>query len=189
MKWNILDSITRQFEVELPYQETLVDYLDMILPIVEDWSGSLTDTADIEGFPWQEIRDKDNFYDKTVHFFLPEQKYWRSNNGEVEVGKWEVIPDSEKLVIEMLDKNEKLPIKREMYQLSFLFAPFFILQRDGTEDYLTLCLESEKARLKLEWRDYIDYLYYSFRKQNDWLIYIGLVLFIIIALIIVFSIF
>lgn len=183
MENNFLESVARSLNVELPYRESLDDYLDLILDEIQKWSEDVHERSFYSskgGKPWLEVRDDDNFYSKVLHFFNEEGEYLRSSNGDVVRGNWRYMPDTNKILIEAGNTNE-------LYDLAYLDANFFILKKSGKGKYFAMGREGYVDGL--EWRDYVELLFNTYRSRHRAYRTAVIIILLIVAIIVLFSIF
>lgn len=180
----ILGWFSRIFQLDLPYHETMDEYLDYILPKVRYLSRNLSDT-DIytDGKYWLEISDSDDAHESILHVFDPneapeetggssgESTYMYSIDGNMMKGQWARMGGGTILI---------KGLKYEMYDLVFLNDDFFILKKHGNHmgpKYLFLAKETKISRqyewfdvlgrkrdqVKLEWRDIMELIFDIYR--------------------------
>jgi len=189
MKIKIIDDALQLFEPKLDYRETLQEYLDMVIPEVKRWSEDLGEQDYWVNKPWLEINDQD-LYKKVVHIFRPEGIYLRSEHGVVKKGDWEWLDPYEKIMVKLMVKPEEEDEEVEqhfLYNRRFLDDTFFILQLDDEKTYLALGHELKIGRL--EWRDYIEKLYFGYKSRRDNVVLIASIIAVIVASILFFSVF
>ncbi|RMG83996.1 MAG: hypothetical protein D6714_08815 [Bacteroidetes bacterium] len=186
MENKLLDEVTRSFSLELPIRETLDDYLSLILPAIRQWGEDLRETEHYStkgGKAWMEIRDSESFHEAVLHFFNEGGEYLISVDGNVSRGRWRLLDDSNKMIIEQGNRSE-------LYELAFLSSAFFILRkhgRPGRNQYLVMGFEPIVSNL--EWRDYVELLFNTYRSQQNTYKTVAIFLLILITIIILFSIF
>jgi hypothetical protein len=180
----ILGWFSRIFQLDLPYHETMDEYLDYILPKIRYLSRNLNDT-DIytDGKYWLEISDDDNAHESILHVFDPneapeetggssgESTYMYSIDGNMMKGQWARMGGGTILI---------KGLAYEMYDLVFLNTDFFILRKHGNHagpKYLFLAKETKISRqyewfdvlgrrrdqVKLEWRDIMELIFDIYR--------------------------
>lgn len=186
-----LDEVARSFEVALPERRNLNEYLELIFQETEmlQWSEDLSEIdfyVTEGGKPWLEIRDSDRAFETILHFFNPNGEYIYVVDGNVSRGKWRLLDNTNKMIIEQGPRSE-------MYELAFLSETFFILRKHG--GWATgkmrnfLVLGHEQAVRGLEWKDYIELLFNTYRGQNqsfNYLIYVFIAIVVIVLLLSVF---
>ncbi len=151
--------------------QTLHEYLAFLLfspdTNIRQWSEDLseTDFYVVEGGkPWLQIQDRDNAFETVLHFFNPNGEYLLVVEGNVSRGKWRLLDNTNKMIIEQGQGRS------EMYELAFLSETFFILRKHG--GYAVgkkpnfLVLGHERVVARLEWRDYVELLFNTYRSQN-----------------------
>lgn len=195
MENKIVDKVSRSFSVELPARETLDQYLDLILPEVRPWGEDLNEKehyVSTGGKPWLEIRDDEGFHEAVLHFFNEGGEYLQSVEGNVSRGRWRLLDGSNKIILEMSNRSE-------LYELAFLSSAFFILKKHGNKNsgggkpgkgrrkYFVMGFEP--YMIGLEWRDYIELLFNTYRSQHNTYKTLAIFLVILLAVIILFSLF
>jgi len=188
MKVKIIDDALQLFEPKLEYRETLSEYLDMVIPEVRQWSEDLREDEFWVNVPWLEVNDND-LYKKVVHIFRPEGVYLRSEHGVVQEGSWQWLDPYEKLLIklEVQEEEDEEAVERQwLYNRRFLDGTFFILQLDDEETYLALGHELKIGRL--EWRQYLEALYFHYKSRRDNVVLVISIITVVVASILFFSV-
>ena len=183
MENKIVDKVSRTFEIEIPIRESLDQYLDTVIPQVRAWGEDLNETkfySQPGGKPWLEFRDSGNFHESVLHFFNENSEYLVSVNGNISRGRWRLLDNTNKIILEMGNRSE-------LYTLSFLSSNFFILKKHGKGNYLVMGYEGRLAGL--EWRDYVEMLFNTYRTNEDSMRAWVILLIVIIAAIVLFSVF
>ncbi|MDF1867149.1 MAG: hypothetical protein P1U70_20110 [Saprospiraceae bacterium] len=187
MENKIVDKVSRSFSLELPARETLDDYLDLVLPEVRQWGEDLNEKEHYVskgGKPWQEIRDDEGFHEAVLHFFNDGGEYLESVDGNISKGRWRLLDGSNKMILERGNRSE-------LYELAFLSSAFFILKKHGNNrgrnKYFVMGYEPYMRGL--EWRDYVELLFNTYRSQQTTYKTLAIVLLILLTIIILFSIF
>ncbi len=189
MELKALDKIGRTFSVELPYFESLEEGLDFVIPAVQPWGEDLKEMefyVQPGGKPWLEIRDDESFHEAVLHFFNTGGEYLQSVDGNVSRGKWRLLDGTNKIIIEQGNKVE-------LFELAFLSEFFFLLKkhgnqhRKGKKKYLILGFEPHVTGL--EWRDFVELLFNTYRRQQGMFRTIIILFLILVAIIVLFSIF
>ncbi len=188
MENKALDRIARSFEIALPEANTLHEYLNFLLfskdTNIRQWSEDLSEQefyVTEGGKPWLQIQDRDNAYETVLHFFNPGGEYLQVVEGNVSRGKWRLLDNTNKMIIEQGQNRS------EMFELAFLSDTFFILRKHG--GYAAgkkpnfLVLGHERVVARLEWRDYVELLFNSYRSQNEK--FNNLIVFFIVLVVIV----
>ena len=179
----IVDTVSRSFEVELPQANTLDQYLDFIIPQIYQWGEDLGETKHYVapgGKPWLEFRDSENFHEAVLHFFNEGGEYLQVVNGNISKGRWKLLGDTNKLIIEQGNRSE-------LFILGFLSETFFILKKHGRGTYLVMGYEPRVAGL--EWRDYVESLFNTYRENESNTKTTLIVIIVIVAIIVLFSVF
>ncbi len=159
----LAESFRASGEVELPEKSSLGAYLDLILPYIGTWGEDINETgfySSAGGKPWLEVRDGDNFNSTILHFFNDKGEYLRSTNGDIFKGKWRLLPDSNKMLIEAGAS--------ELYDLAYLDKNFFILKKNGvTGGRKYFVMGAERSVRGLEWRDFVEALFNIYRNNHQ----------------------
>lgn len=195
------------FNLELPYHDTMEEYLDFIIPFIKNKSLKLDDTEAYLDKYWLEVRDDDDAHEVILHVFKPEEEpintstggdsdtheYLYSVDGNVKKGSWLYLPDNS-----MIIKN----FEHKMYNLAFLNHDFLILKEAGnpavhSKRYKVLAREkliSQQFKwydslgrageaMRLEWREVMELLFNIYRYNS---FYIFAVAFLVVIVIIIF---
>ena len=185
-----LETVTRSLSLELPRRETMDEYLDMIIPLVQPWGEDLYEEQYYLETRWLEVRDDDTFHESVLHIFRPESEYLHSIDGNIHKGNWRKLDNSNTFIIEQTAGNTV--VKSELFDLAFLNKEFFILkkhgdqQRKGFSKYFVMGRESYIK--DLEWRDVMELLFNRYRNNSKWIIFATVVV-LIVAVIVFFSVF
>ena len=203
----IISYLSKMFRLELPHKETMVEYLDFILPKIGKSSSSLG-SLDLytNGNYWLEINDDDNAHESILHMFGneespdprgDEQSYKYSIDGNMLNGEWARMGNRSLFI--------KVPgLEFVMYDLVFLNEDFFILKKHGNHKgakYLFLASENKISRqyewhdvlgrkrekVKLEWRDIMEMLF-DIHRYNYSFVSAPLIVIVIIMIIAYLSI-
>ena len=174
---------------ELPVFDNMDAYIDYILPYIKLNSEDLSEHNLYLNKRWKEFRDEDDFHEAVLFIFQnnPEQSLLLSIDGNIGIGKWQVLDGTRTLIIEMGGAKQK----SELYDLAFLSKDFLILKKHGNQKriaknkYLMLGLESSTGRL--DWLDLMEKLFESHRK--NWVYSLLLLVFLVFLGIIMISIF
>ncbi len=182
----IFDPLTRAMDKEdnFPEQDSLADYLNMLLPSMRAWGEDLGEMDFYVGRSWLEVRDHDNFHDTILHVFNEGGEYLRIINGDIGKGGWQLMEDGSNRMILNYGKNA------ELYKLAFLDPPFFILQKHGDphrRKYWVMGLEGSVRGL--EWREYAEKLYNDHQEESNSMMYAAIIIIVIIAAFVLFSLF
>lgn len=184
MKNKLGDRLSRTLEVQLPYAESLDEYLDTVVPIVRPWGEDLYESEYYEDTPWLEVRDDDTFHETVLHFFNEGGEYLVSINGNVDGGSWRFLEKSNKLLIEIAGQAE-------LYELAFLNRNFFILAKHGDQRRLGAAkyfvMINERVGRRLEWREAMELLFNTYRSNNNMYIILALVILLIVAVAVILS--
>ncbi|MEL7021246.1 MAG: hypothetical protein AAGK47_06555 [Bacteroidota bacterium] len=189
MENKYIDEVVRSFELDMPNpNDTSMDgYLrEVILPRVRQWSEDLREEGNYIDKPWMEIRDDVGFNDTVLHFFQPGGNYMCVTNGNISGGRWEYMESANKFIFQGGKSNA-------MYDLAYLDDNFFILKKHGDQrrlgqpEYWVMGWEPVVKRL--DWRDAMELMYNQYRENNNSYVTLGVFILVLIAIIILFSIF
>lgn len=188
---NWLETVLRSLNVELPDLDTLDEYLDVVIPKVRKWGEDLSETSYYSssgGKPWLEVRDEENFHNTVLHFFNEGGEYLRSTDGNVIKGRWRLLEGTNKILIESGGDKGGLT---ELYELAYLDSIFFILKKHGSQQrkkkYFVMGFEPYVQGL--EWRDYAEALFNTYRSKHRTYQYTMAAVIIVVILILLFSLF
>ncbi|MBK7335270.1 MAG: hypothetical protein IPJ00_03540 [Saprospirales bacterium] len=160
-----LETILRSLNVELPLRDNLDDYIDIIVPEIRKWGEDLSEMnyySSKGGKPWPEVRDEDNFHNTIVHFFNEGGEYLRSTDGNVIKGQWRLLEGTNKMIIDLGGGLS------ELYELAYLDSYFFILKKHGDQKRARkyFAMGFEPYIKGLEWRDYVEELFNTYRRKH-----------------------
>lgn len=187
-----LDRIARSFEVALPERNSLHDYLTLLLYSpdvnIRKWSEDLSEQEFYVvdgGKPWLEIQDRDNSFASVLHFFNPNGEYLYVVEGNVNKGKWRLLDNTNKMIIDQGQRSE-------MFELAFLSDSFFILRKLGNVGVgrppTYLVLGYERTVRGLEWRDYVELIFNTYRDQNKSFNNLIIVFIVIVVVVLLLSV-
>ena len=164
----------------------MAEYLELVISEIGQWS---EDLAEVEyytaegGKAWLEVRESVAFQEHVLHFFNPTGEYLQSVNGVVYRGKWRLLDNTNKMILDLGGQST-------LYDLAFLSDAFFILRqngKNGPDRYLILGMEYYVSGL--EWRDYVELLFNTYRQRaTSYQTYI-IVLVVIAAIILLVSLY
>ena len=183
-----LQKVAGNFSVELPELNSLEEYVEFIVPKIRPWGEDLRETEFYVvkgGKPWLEVRDDPNFHEAVLHFFNEGGEYLTSVEGNVQRGKWRLLEGTNKILIELGNKSE-------LYELAFLSNAFFILRKHGNpnpkrkRNYLVMGYEGYIKGL--EWRDYVELLFNTYRDKHRTFRTILILVVVIVLIIVLFSV-
>lgn len=181
---SLLDKMTRSFSVEMPFSNSMDDYLDQILPLIRPWGEDLYEEEYYLDTRWLEVRDDEHFHETILHIFRAKGEYMIVRDGDISGARWKTLPNSNTMILEAGNRSE-------LFDLAFMNSDFFILRkhgdqaRKGMRKYFVLGRESLVGRL--EWRDMMELMFNLYRGNSKVIVYIA-VLVVIVAAIIIFSI-
>lgn len=193
MENNFLETVARSLNVELPNRQTLNEYLDLIIPEIRKWGEDLHETKFYVrkgGKPWLEIRDEANFTSTVIHFFNENGEYLRSTNGDVIKGKWRLLEDTNKMMIEAVGGGKDKG-GTELYELAYLDNTFFILKKHGEPNQRRkyFVMGYEYSVKGLEWKDYVELLFNTYRSRHSSYRTVIIIILVVIVIIVLLSIF
>lgn len=185
MENKFLEKIAKPFNPEIPFAETMDGYLDQLIPIVRSWGEDLWEEKFYVDKPWLEVRDDEHFHHAVLHFFNEGGEYLKSVDGDVTAGSWRYMPNSNKLIIESGMGDA------ELFDLAFMDAQFFVLQKHGNQERLGerkyFVMVFEPIARRLEWRDAMLFLFNKYRNNNSFYITVAVIILLIIAIIFTLS--
>ncbi len=183
----MLDTVNRLWSVELPYCNSLQEYLSEIVPYIRPWSEDLREqefyVSEEGSKPWLEITDSAHIPEAVLHYFEGNGEYIRVVEGHVTQGRWRHFGGSNKIVIDHGGQSI-------MYELQYLDHRFFILKQYGyNERNPWLFFGYEPLVRGLPWRDCIELLFETYRSRaRNVRLMIGFSI-VLILLVILFSVF
>ena len=176
-----MDKITGTFELDLPSKlETLEQYVEYIVPLVQQWSEDLWEENFYINKRWKEIRDADTYHEVVLHMFMAEGEYMVVVDGDVSKGTWRYLKESNTFIVEYGGKSS-------LFDLYFLNSDFFILRkhgdqsRKGRQKYYVY--GNEKSTGKLDWRNAMEKLYSIYRENSKFSIWLYVIIAVIIFII------
>lgn len=187
---NLVDALFRSSSVELPVLETMDQYLDFIIPKIKPYGEDLAEQAYYVGSPWMEIQDREDFHESILHFFNEGGEYMVSVDGNVYSGAWTLVENSNKIIWERPVGGAS---QRELYELGFMNADFFILkkhgnqQRKGFKKYFILGREGKVAGL--EWKEVMELMFNNYRSESPSITMWVIIVLLLMAIVLIFSFF
>jgi hypothetical protein len=189
-----LDKFLQSFSLELPHRDTLNEYIELIVPEIRPWGEDLYEMEHFSeqgGKPWLEVSDRADFQEAVLHFFNEGGEYLRSINGNVGRGTWRLLERTNKIIIDLHSGGR--PAVSEIYELIFLDDTFFILEKHGVQGRdinkrQFLVLGYEPYIKSLDWREYVEYLFNTYRSRSQKYRLMVLFLILVLAFIIVLSV-
>ena len=179
MSNKIIQNISKTFQLELPECDSMDEYLDAILPKINNWNEPLSKLGFLNK-RWLEVKDDEEFKDNILHIFCEDHEYLISIEGNILKGTWRTLSDENTLIFEMGGR-------KELYDCVFNHPDYFILkkhgnqQRKGFNKYFFLGKESNVANS--DWTDVMQSLYSLYSNNTKFMIYlVGIALAIIIIL-------
>ncbi|MEO1262365.1 MAG: hypothetical protein AAFZ15_26400 [Bacteroidota bacterium] len=187
---NPLQDIDKTFERNLPAHQNLNDYLfKEVIPQIRHLSEDLREEKFYVlegGKPWLEITDNPNAQEAVLHFFNTNGEYLKSVDGNVSRGRWRLLDQTNKMIIEQGGGGKGDPNKNELYELAFLNPQFFILKKHSgktkTPKFLFLGYEGTVRGLK--WLDCVELLYNEYR--NEWSSFNTIVVVAVVIIVLLF---
>ena len=184
MENKYLDKIADAFNVQSPEANSMDSYLDVLIPIVRQWSEDLREERFYLDKPWLEIRDDVGFHKDILHFFHEDQEYLRSVNGDVDSGSWRFLESSNKLILDINGNTE-------LYDLAFMDDHFFILDKHGDQQKLGnakyFVMVNERVGKNLEWREAMEYLFNKYKNTSNFFVIVALVVLVTVAIFMILS--
>jgi hypothetical protein len=175
MEGRLLDRVTSVFELDLPpHLQTMREYIEHIVPQVQQWSEDLRETQFWHNKRWHEIHDSDAWDRAFIHMFMPDGEHLVSDNGKVSQTAWRFLPNSNSLIL----SHNRDTI---MYDLVFLNGDMMILRRNGTADYFVLGEERFVKKIKNDWRTAMEALFNIYRENSRFSLYIILLILFVVA--------
>ncbi len=167
-----LDKIAKPFNTELPEFETLDAALEDLLPQVQRYSEDLREQEFFIEKHWIEKRDDETFQQTRLYIFRDSGDCIVSTDSQVDFGQWEILGDSNKMIIN----------GSTLYTLSFLDEEYFVLRKHGNvppfQDRYLLLVNEPLSRM--EWNEILESLFNKYRNSNS---FFFLLAFIILAII------
>ena len=189
MEETFVDRLLRSFSLEMPYQDSMDDYLDFILPLIKPWGEDLNEVEFYMQKPWMEIRDNEDFHEAVLHFYNDEGEYLVSVDGNIYQGSWSIVEMNNKLILE---RPYGGTMQRELFDLAFMNADFFVLKKHGDQKKMGFnkyfLLGRESLVKNLEWRDVMELMFNRYR-NNSQIVTFVVIFVIIVAVVLVFSFF
>ncbi len=180
----LAEQYRRMFNVELPPNDTMDDYLDAILSKIRPMSEDLREEEFWLNKRWKEIRDDLTFHEAVLHIFREDGQYLISVDGNISIGEWGNLEHPNTLVL----RHGK---RHELYDMAFLNDNFLILKKHGDQrrkgHTKYFVMGNESTIRNLEWRDCMELMFNIYRNNSRWTSYLTFAL-ILIALIVILSI-
>lgn len=180
----VAEQYRRMFNVELPENSSMDDYIDFILSKIRPMSEDLREAEYWFNKRWLEIRDDLSFHEAVLHIFREDGEYLISVDGNISKGVWRDLEHPNTIILEHGGRNE-------LYDLAFLNDDFFILKKHGDQrrkgqvKYFVLGRESSVRGL--EWRDSMELMFNVYRNNSRWGSYLTFVI-VLLAIILILSI-
>ncbi|MCB9287942.1 MAG: hypothetical protein H6560_11545 [Lewinellaceae bacterium] len=184
MENKFLEKVSQALSTELPYNESMDDYLDEILPSVRAIGEDLREEHFYVNKGWLEFRDDEKFHDTILHFFNDGGEYLRSVNGDIKSGSWRFLEKTNKMMISLGSESE-------LFDLAYMDAEFFILSKHGDQKRLKkrkyFVMAFEPIGKKLEWRNLVEKLYNKYRNSNNYYYFLAIMIVLIVILVVILS--
>ena len=185
MDGGLFDKVSRSFELEMPEGRSMDEYLDKILPLIRPWGEDIRETNFFLETRWLEVRDDESFSDVILHIFRDRGEYMIIREGDIDGAKWEMFPNSNNIILHAGKRSE-------FYDLAFLNRDFLVLKKHGNQEKKGMpkyfVLGRENVVRRLEWRDMMELMFNLHRGNSNMMTYV-VVFVVLIAIIILFSIF
>ena len=185
-----INDFINSFEVELempqPKEKTLDGYLNAILPHIKQWGEDLREQQFYTNRPWMEVRDDERFHDVILHFFNDGGNYMIVTNGDIRNGKWQYMTSANKLILSAGKGSE-------MYDLAYMDKNFFVLKKHGEHKkfgrkvYRLFAFEPIGRRL--QWHEMMEMMFNQYRSKDNNYITLTIIVLVIIAIIVMLSVF
>lgn len=134
---------------------------------------------------WLQVSDRD--FQTRLHIFRENGDYLESIDGNVFMGSWSILEDSNTIIFEKFGIGPNS--EKRLYELAFLNEDFFILKKHGNRtgyENQFLLLGREAMVRNLGWEEVVDLIYTRY-KNNKKLVRAIVLLIALIALYLVFS--
>ncbi len=181
MEGKFLDRIFNAFELDLPSNfQTMDDYVEFIVPKVQPWSEDLREEKFYISKRWKEVRDTDTYHETVLHMFMPGGEYMVVVDGDITKGVWRYLAENNTFIVDYAGKSQ-------LFDLSFLNADFFILQkngdqtRKGRQKYYVYADEAMLMKKKLDWRAAMEELYNIYRNTSRFSVWVAVLGIIILS--------
>lgn len=180
MSW--FSKIIGSMDTELPKFTSLDEGLDYVLKYVRIFSEDLHEKEFYQNKRWREVRDDPAFQENLLHVFQEPNKYLRILDGDIAEGTWELSLNG--LVMKFAGRSE-------LYERAFINDDFMVLRKHGDQTskglrkYLYLVREP-LVPLR-EWTDMLELMYDIYKGNTNYMVFV-ILFFILIAVIVFFSI-
>jgi len=178
---HIEDLSTDTFQPEDNFHSELLSLVGDIHPFSED----LYEKEYFQEKKWLQVSDRDPH--TRLHIFRVNGEYLESIDGNVFVGKWSILENSNTIIFEKPGVGQMT--EKRLYELAFLNEDFFILKKHGNriglEDQFLL-LGREALVKNLDWQAVIDLIDTRY-KNNKKLVRAIVLMIALVALYLIFS--
>lgn len=200
MAGGILHWLAKSMSTELPEKDTMDDYIDYLLPFVRPYGEDLNERDFFLEKRWLEISDRDDDTNIVMHVFKPdfspdglgsgEMTYMRVVNGNVSMGVWSSIKDTNTMLL-------KEGGRFELFDMAFMNGDFIILKKHRNQHtpilgskYMFFAREGmvKSGDTVMPWLDILEILFNVYRQNNFYILMIGLVVIIAIFVLILSTI-
>lgn len=188
---NIFNRIFTSMNEDLPEFNSLDQGIDFLMGYLNRFSEDLWEYEFYVNKRWIEVRNDVRFQESILHVFEDNGVYLRILDGDISSGTWEYTLGG--FVIQFAGRHE-------LYERVFLNEKFFILKKHGDHSskgnspkYFFIVTESfsrqmgKVLRRKMEWTDVLAPMYEIYKSNTGYMM-IVLGFFILISIIIFFSI-
>lgn len=169
-------------DTELPRFNSLDEGLDHVLKYVGIFTEDLPEKQFYINKRWREVRDDPSFQENVLHVFQENGTYLRILDGDIAAGNWELSLGG--LIIKFAGRNE-------LYERAFINEDFMVLRKHGDQTSKGLrkyfFLVREPLVPNREWTDQLDLIYEIYKGNTNYMFFVVL-FFVIVAIIVFFSI-
>jgi hypothetical protein len=200
MAGGILNWFAKSMSTELPEHDTMDDYIDYLLDFVRPYSEDLSEKEFFLEKRWLEISDRDDDTNIVMHVFKPEfspsgmgggeMGYMRVVNGNVSMGNWSTISDTNTMLLREGGHFE-------LFDMAFMNGDFIILKKHRNQHtpilgskYLVFAREEmvKSDDSVMPWLDILEILFNVYRQNNFYIVVVGLLIIIAIFVLILSTI-
>lgn len=200
MAGGLLNWLAKSMSTELPEHDTMDDYIDYLLDFVRPYSEDLDERDFFLEKRWLEISDRDDDTNIVMHVFKPdfspdglgsgEMTYMRVVNGNVSMGVWSSIKDTNTMLL-------KEGGRFELFDMAFMNGDFIILKKHRNQHtpilgskYMFFAREGmvKSGDSVMPWLDILEILFNVYRQNNFYIIMVGLLIIIAIFVLILSTI-
>lgn len=174
LEGKFLDKITSTFELELPRDyQTMEQYLDFILPRIENWSNPIEETTLWQECRWMEIQGTEAWDKSFIHIFMPDGEYLVFDNGVMTKRSWRLVGGAF-----VLDEGRNTIL----YDIKFMNDTFLVLKQHGTntKNYFVLGDEKFVNKINYDWYNAMEELYNVYRHSSRFSLWLFVLIFFVI---------